>query len=582
MYQKEGFYAHGGETKGKKYKVNVYYGGEMEDEEFYTNSLDEAKRVSQGGEHSEIYDNHKKEFVEIEYAKGGSTKRNVKLTLSDKDSYDYTYKQDGATASITFGFGKEPFQYEVKKISKSLEPLKQDILDTFTIQGIKQHEYKGGFSEAIKHLDTSILYGDKQFAKGGDIYDDMDEDIEVANKKATYLFEVLKGSGYKPYNLEKANYDADASIEISKKTQVSVSLDGEIAVVTEEGDGKFRFIDAGTSISSMLQTLKGLDKKYLEKGGYMAKGGTTESYEVELSAESNPDYDKSSYEGSVNIKSHKVKAKSIEEAREIVVAFIMENDLGSGNWSGGNVYKNGKKIGHVSYNGRYWDDTKMAKGGKLVGKQKNLDVNKNGKLDAEDFKMLRGEKMAMGGKVKFEDKVKAIKESLLKRKKVSPKVQKDYGKTYSPKEAEESAKRIAASQRLKYELKKKFKKGGKTIAQTPAPKKDRVFGSSKNKPGSASSKKAASKIELNESIVKTLTEKAKEYNEKHSSKVSTSTLKAVMRRGMGAYSTSHRPTITGGAPNSRQAWGFARVNKFLQKKGGAKVKAAYVQDDDLL
>jgi hypothetical protein len=33
--------------------------------------------------------------------------------------------------------------------------------------------------------------------------------------------------------------------------------------------------------------------------------------------------------------------------------------------------------------------SKMAKGGKLVGKQKNLDVNKNGKLDAEDFKMLR-------------------------------------------------------------------------------------------------------------------------------------------------------------------------------------------------
>lgn len=38
-----------------------------------------------------------------------------------------------------------------------------------------------------------------------------------------------------------------------------------------------------------------------------------------------------------------------------------------------------------------------AKGGKLVGKQKNLDVNKNGKLDAEDFKILRGEKMDKGG-----------------------------------------------------------------------------------------------------------------------------------------------------------------------------------------
>jgi len=220
---------------------------------------------------------------------------------------------------------------------------------------------------------------------------------------------------------------------------------------------------------------------------------------------------------------------------------------------------------------------KQAKyGAKLVGKQKNLDVNKNGKLDAEDFKMLRGEKMAMGGKVKFEDKVKAVKESLLKRKKVSPKVQKDYGKTYDRKEALEAAKRIVGAQTAKYELKKKFKEGGKTIAQTPAPKKDRVFGSSKNKAGSASSKKTASKIELNESIVKTLGEKAKKYNEKHSNKVSTSTLKAVMRRGMGAFSTSHRPGM------SRQGWGFARVNKFLLKKGGTKVKAAYVQDDDLL
>jgi hypothetical protein len=41
---------------------------------------------------------------------------------------------------------------------------------------------------------------------------------------------------------------------------------------------------------------------------------------------------------------------------------------------------------------------KMAKGGKLVGKQKKLDLNKNGKLDTEDFKMLRGEKMAEGGR----------------------------------------------------------------------------------------------------------------------------------------------------------------------------------------
>lgn len=134
---------------------------------------------------------------------------------------------------------------------------------------------------------------------------------------------------------------------------------------------------------------------------------------------------------------------------------------------------------------------------------------------------------------------------------------------------------------LEYEQKDNFAKGG--LSKTPAPKKDRVFGSDKNKVGSAASDKSAKEIRLDDSIVTTLQNKAKEYNEENSgNKVTLNTLKAVMRRGMGAYSTSHRPTITGGAPNSRQAWGFARVNKFLKKKSGQKVKAAYIQDDDLL
>ena len=59
------------------------------------------------------------------------------------------------------------------------------------------------------------------------------------------------------------------------------------------------------------------------------------------------------------------------------------------------------------------------------------------------------DKMAMGGKVKFQDKVKAIKASLLKTKKVPKKVQKDYGKTYDAKEAEQAAKRIAGAMRKK-------------------------------------------------------------------------------------------------------------------------------------
>jgi hypothetical protein len=124
---------------------------------------------------------------------------------------------------------------------------------------------------------------------------------------------------------------------------------------------------------------------------------------------------------------------------------------------------------------------------------------------------------------------------------------------------------------------------GNSASKTPAPLKDRVKGSRTNKSGSAASKKSAQGIKLNASIIAGLTKKAKEYNEKHpKGKVSVTTLKAVMRRGMGAYSSSHRPTITGGAPNTRQAWAYARVNAFLRKKGGQGAKPTYVQDNDLL
>jgi len=52
---------------------------------------------------------------------------------------------------------------------------------------------------------------------------------------------------------------------------------------------------------------------------------------------------------------------------------------------------------------------------------------------------------------------------------------------------------------------------------------------------------------------------------------------------MGAYSKSHRPTISGGKPNSRVAWGLARLNAFTYKIVNGKSKSGkYSQDDDLI
>jgi len=135
--------------------------------------------------------------------------------------------------------------------------------------------------------------------------------------------------------------------------------------------------------------------------------------------------------------------------------------------------------------------------------------------------------------------------------------------------------------------------GRKSVAQTPAPKSERIYGSKTNKPKSASSQSSASKIEFNDALIDAIANKVSNYNEKNpKKKITIATAKAVVRRGMGAYSTSHRPTISGGAPNSRQAWGLARLNAFMRKKSGSTtangvvksdtIKKAYVQDNDLL
>ena len=63
------------------------------------------------------------------------------------------------------------------------------------------------------------------------------------------------------------------------------------------------------------------------------------------------------------------------------------------------------------------------------------------------------DKLGMGGKVKFKDKVKSISENL-KGRKVPKRLQKEYGKTYDKKwERDESARRIAGSQLNKMNIK---------------------------------------------------------------------------------------------------------------------------------
>jgi hypothetical protein len=112
--------------------------------------------------------------------------------------------------------------------------------------------------------------------------------------------------------------------------------------------------------------------------------------------------------------------------------------------------------------------------------------------------------------------------------------------------------------------------------------KDQIFGSDKNPEGSA--KDQTGSIALSESTEKALQTKADEHNEEMKTddkpswtRVRVPALRAVYRRGAGAFSTSSRPNMT------RGQWAMARVNAFLYlSKNGKAKNPNYVQDNDLL
>lgn len=112
--------------------------------------------------------------------------------------------------------------------------------------------------------------------------------------------------------------------------------------------------------------------------------------------------------------------------------------------------------------------------------------------------------------------------------------------------------------------------------KTPAPKKDQKKGSKKNPKDSA--KKPNKSIKFSKKVTDQLKGMVSEHNKKgKGSKATLGALKAVYRRGAGAYSTSHAPKM------SRHGWAIARVKAFLYLlRNGRPSNPNYKQDNDLL
>jgi HK97 family phage prohead protease len=118
--------------------------------------------------------------------------------------------------------------------------------------------------------------------------------------------------------------------------------------------------------------------------------------------------------------------------------------------------------------------------------------------------------------------------------------------------------------------------------RAPAAPSEQIKGSDENPAGSAADKTGG--ITLSDATEKALQTKADEHNAAMTdgdrpvwSRVRVDALRAVYRRGAGAFSTSHRPGMT------RGQWAMARVNAFLYlARTGSPENENYVGDNDLL
>ncbi len=90
---------------------------------------------------------------------------------------------------------------------------------------------------------------------------------------------------------------------------------------------------------------------------------------VELSHCPNPDIQGGYWSPTHHVRPELVQVNDYQEASWHCRAFIIEHNLGAGNWDGGTIYQ-GKdrkvKLGSVSYNGRVWPPEKWHEGMKPI------------------------------------------------------------------------------------------------------------------------------------------------------------------------------------------------------------------------
>jgi hypothetical protein len=280
---------------------------------------------------------------------------------------------------------------------------------------------EGNFASNLNGKNYEVIYRDDKTQ----MYDLFEDGKKIKSSK--YVRDVMtfaNGGGIKSTNIDDElkdfNLDDLDDFEIMQFNQYYSSLGkvGALQVLINNVEGDYSQLS--TELSELAEkqiSNEEWDKESMRRygyanGGYMGSGGEIDSIGKAITDEYGID------------KKDGISRGEIEDVLMKNKNRLLKFDGKFAKYSNGTIPKFDKIISELKKDGwvihdKYEDGGMMAKGG--MSKKK----------------------------VNFSDKVKAIQKSLLKRKKVSPKVQKDYGKTYNKKEAQESAKRIAGAMRKK-------------------------------------------------------------------------------------------------------------------------------------
>lgn len=77
-------------------------------------------------------------------------------------------------------------------------------------------------------------------------------------------------------------------------------------------------------------------------------------YTVSLASCGNPDFGQDLTQ-SMSGAEKTTRVSSMREASLVCREYIEEHQLGGGNWTGGQITKNGRIVAYVSYSGRVWE-----------------------------------------------------------------------------------------------------------------------------------------------------------------------------------------------------------------------------------